>query len=153
MKETLREVISRGRWGQGRVGAFPAPHLDAHLAWPSARQARPLQPSSPASFSQRTPSPRNWPHPGHPTPTTPHGKINFLERRFGHSPFAKPSTLDLGHYNHLLQGRVGGGRGHSHCRDGSPGFSQHPLPPLQIPPNHWQQPKKQFLQFPPTAHY
>lgn len=51
--------------------------------------------------------------------------------------------------SHLLRG-VGG---HSHCRDGSPGFSQRPLPPLQIPPNHWQQPKKQFLQFPPTAHY
>ena len=124
--------------------------------WPGPQHGR----HAPSSLLPLPHSANAPPHPATglilatPTPTTPHGKINFLERRrSGHSPFAKPSTLDLGHYNHLLQGGVGGGRGHSHCRDGSPGFSQRPSPPLPIPPNHWQQPKKQFLQFPPTAHY
>lgn len=57
----------------------------------------------------------------------PHGKINFLERRrFGLSPFTKPSALDLGHYNHLLGG-------HSCCKGCNPGFSPCPSPPLQIP--------------------
>ena len=90
------------------MGAFPAPHLDAHLAWPSARQTRPLQPSSPASFSQRTPSPRNWPHPGHPHSYHPPWKDQLLGKEEVWA-FSICKTLHLG--PGPLQSSFAGGSG------------------------------------------
>lgn len=56
-------------------GRFPCSHLDAHLAWPSARQAHPLQPSFfpypalPHSANARPPQlASSWPPPPPPPP-------------------------------------------------------------------------------------
>lgn len=82
--------------------------------------------------------------PGPPSPH-PHGKINFLEtRRFRIYPFAKPSALAPGHYNHLGRGR------HPHCKGWRPGFSRRPnASSPDTPQTTGANPRSSFFNFPP----
>lgn len=164
MKETLREVISRqrrGRRGQILAGTFTAPHLDALLPPTPWVGSRPPTSANPFPYPAGPPPSQAPPH---SATTAPNGLI--LCRADTPRPPPPPHQWK----DQLLEEEVwavsiyktlcpGPGPpqssfgGHSRCKGCSPRFSPCPLPPLQTPPNQWHQPKTQFLQFPPTAHY
>lgn len=154
MKETLRGDF-QGGGGRSVWALSLLSHLDAHLAWPSARQAHPLQPSFfpyPALPHSANARPPQLASSTCPTPTTPMerstslkgGGLGILHLQ-NPPPWTWATTVIF-----CRGGRGGGGTAFSLQRWEPWVTSQCPSPPLQIPPNHWQQPKKQFLQFPPT---
>lgn len=124
MKETLREVISRGRWGQILAGVFPAPHIphfDARLALPSPQQAPHQSPPLASSSARRT-------HPGHPLPIPMERSTSWKRGGSGYIPLQNPLPWPQ------ATTIIWGGGGILTAKGGDLGFLGAPMPPLQIPP-------------------